>query len=150
MRKAGRRVKAQRLGVFFARLTQPFQPSPIPLSGRPAPSRRMLKASCWSPWPNAQLGCPSRRTARNARVAHVGLPDELERPRAAGCDLAVIDTPPGRSAETPAAVEASDFVLIPIWLESDDFDRLGKTAGTPAVGVLNFATPNSHSHEDAA
>jgi hypothetical protein len=26
----------QRLGVFFARLTQPFQPSPIPLSGRPA------------------------------------------------------------------------------------------------------------------
>ena len=28
MRKAGRRVKAQRLGVFFARLTQPFQPSP--------------------------------------------------------------------------------------------------------------------------
>jgi chromosome partitioning protein len=51
------------------------------------------------------------------------LPDELERPRAAGCDLAVIDTPPGRSAETPAAVEASDFVLIPIWLESDDFDR---------------------------
>jgi chromosome partitioning protein len=110
----------------------------------------MLKASCWSPWPNAQLGCPSRRTARNARVAHVGLPDELERPRAAGCDLAVIDTPPGRSAETPAAVEASDFVLIPIWLESDDFDPLGKTAGTPVVGVLNFATPNSHSHEDGA
>jgi len=34
----------QRLGVFFARLTQLFQPSPIPLSGRPAhrPFRGLL------------------------------------------------------------------------------------------------------------
>jgi chromosome partitioning protein len=89
-------------------------------------------------------------------VTENDLAEELERARAAGCDLALIDTPPGRSAEAPAAVEAADFVLIPFWLESDAFDGLGKTAGlarrlgTPAVGVLNFATPNSRSHEDAA
>jgi len=34
----------QQLGVFLARLTQPYQPSPIPLSGRPAhrPFRGLL------------------------------------------------------------------------------------------------------------
>ena len=66
---------------------------------------------------------------------------------------ALIDTPPGRSAEAPAAVEAADFALIPLWLESDAFDGVAKSAGlarrlgTPAVAVLNFATPNSKSHE---
>jgi chromosome partitioning protein len=84
------------------------------------------------------------------------LPDELERARKAGCDLALIDTPPGRSSEAPAAVEVADLVVIPFWLESDAFDGLGKSAalarrlGTPAVGILNFATPNSRSHEETA
>lgn len=84
------------------------------------------------------------------------LTDELERARNAGCDLAFIDTPPGRSSEAPAAVEAADLVLIPFWLESDAFDGLAKSAalarrlGTPAIAVLNFATPNSRSHEDTA
>lgn len=47
-------------------------------------------------------------------------------------------------------------MLIPFWLESDAFDGVAKTAGlarrlgTPAVGVLNFATPNSRSHEGVA
>ena len=31
------------------------------------------------------------------------LADELARAKAAGCDLAIIDTPPGRSSEAPAA-----------------------------------------------
>lgn len=84
------------------------------------------------------------------------LVEELERADRAGCDLAFIDTPPGRSSEAPAAVEAADLVLIPFWLESDAFDGLAKSAalarrlGTPAIAVLNFATPNSRSHEDAA
>lgn len=84
------------------------------------------------------------------------LPDELARARAAGCDLVLIDTPPGRNSEAPAAVEASDFTVIPFWLESDAFDGLAKSAalarrlGTPAVAVLNFATPNSRSHENSA
>ncbi|PZR92690.1 MAG: ParA family protein [Hyphomicrobiales bacterium] len=89
-------------------------------------------------------------------VTENDLPDELERARQAGCDLALIDTPPGRSSEAPAAVEAADLVLIPFWLESDAFDGLAKSAalarrlGTPAIGILNFATPNSRSHEEAA
>jgi chromosome partitioning protein len=89
-------------------------------------------------------------------VTENDLAEELERARKAGCDLALIDTPPGRSSEAPAAVEAANLVLIPFWLESDAFDGVAKSAGlarrlgTPAVGVLNFATPNSRSHEDAA
>jgi chromosome partitioning protein len=84
------------------------------------------------------------------------LPEELGRAHGAGCDLVLIDTPPGRSSEAPAAVEAASLVLIPFWLESDAFDGLSKTAalarrlGKPAVAVLNFATPNSRSHEDSA
>jgi chromosome partitioning protein len=89
-------------------------------------------------------------------VTENDLADELARARAAGCDFAMIDTPPGRSAEAPAAVEAADFAVIPFWLESDAFDGVGKSAGlarrlgTPYAAVLNFATPNSKSHEDAA
>jgi chromosome partitioning protein len=84
------------------------------------------------------------------------LPEELDRAAKAGCDLVFIDTPPGRSSEAPAAVEAADLVLIPFWLESDAFDGVAKSAGLarrlgrPAIGVLNFATPNSRSHEEAA
>jgi chromosome partitioning protein len=84
------------------------------------------------------------------------LPEVLARARLAECDLVLIDTPPGRSTEAPAAVESADFVLIPFWLETDAFEGLKKTAdlarrlGTPAVAVLNFATPNSRSHEEAA
>ena len=45
-------------------------------------------------------------------VTENDLAEELERARAAGCDLALIDTPPGRSAEAPAAVEAADFDFV--------------------------------------
>lgn len=89
-------------------------------------------------------------------VTENDLPDALARASAAGCDLIVIDTPPGRSAEAPAAVEHSDTVLIPFWLEKDAFDGVQRTAalarrmGKPAFGVLNFATPNSQVHVDAA
>jgi chromosome partitioning protein len=82
--------------------------------------------------------------------------EELSRARSAGCDLVLIDTPPGRSSEAPAAVESASLILIPFWLESDAFDGLAKSAalarrlGKPAVAVLNFATPNSRSHEDSA
>ena len=82
--------------------------------------------------------------------------EELEIARLAGCDLAIIDTPPGRSAEAPAAVEASDFVLIPFWLDGDAFDglvrsdALSRRSGRRTAAVLNFATPNSRRHEEAA
>ena len=41
------------------------------------------------------------------------LADEIKKAEAAGCDLVVIDTPPGRSSEAPAAVDSVDLVIIP-------------------------------------
>lgn len=84
------------------------------------------------------------------------LPQELQRAAKAGCDLVVIDTPPGRSSEAMAAVEAADLVLVPFWNDQDCYDGVTKTAaltrrlGKEAYGVLNFATPNSKSHVETA
>jgi chromosome partitioning protein len=84
------------------------------------------------------------------------LPNELHRATSAGCDLVLIDTPPGRSSEAMAAVEAADLVLIPFWNDQDAYDGVTKTAGLArrlgkqAFGVLNFATPNSRSHAESA
>jgi chromosome partitioning protein len=89
-------------------------------------------------------------------VTENDLAEEIDRARKAGCDLALIDTPPGRSSEAPAAVEIADLALIPFWLDADAHDGAAKTAalarrmGRPFYSVLNFATPNSRSHEDAA
>jgi chromosome partitioning protein len=77
------------------------------------------------------------------------LPEELRRAEEAGCDLVIIDTPPGRSTETPAAVESAHFVVIPFAPELDHYEgiprivRLARTTGKPAVGVLNLAEPNA-------
>jgi chromosome partitioning protein len=84
------------------------------------------------------------------------LPEELKRAAKAGCDLVVIDTPPGRSSEAMAAVEAADLVLVPFWNDQDCYDGVTKTTaltrrlGKEAYGILNFATPNSKSHEETA
>lgn len=85
-----------------------------------------------------------------------GLPEELQGAEKAGCDLVFIDTPPGRNSEAPAAVECSDLVLIPFWNDQDAYEGVARTAllvkrlGKPGVGVLNFATPNSRTHEETA
>jgi chromosome partitioning protein len=85
------------------------------------------------------------------------LPDELEQAQRAGCDLVIIDTPPGRSTEAVAAVEAADLVLIPF--EADDQDsfdgipktaRLARASDTPTVGILNKATPSSRGQVETA
>lgn len=84
------------------------------------------------------------------------LSEELQRAEKAGCDFVFIDTPPGRSSEAPAAVECADLVLIPFWNDQDAYEGVARTAllvkrlGKSAVGVLNFATPNSRSHEETA
>jgi chromosome partitioning protein len=84
------------------------------------------------------------------------LDDELRRADKAGCDLAFIDTPPGRSAEALAATEAADIVLVPFWADVDSYEGVTRTAllvrrlGKQAFGVLNFATPNSRIHEETA
>ena len=84
------------------------------------------------------------------------LAGELQRAEGAGCDIVLIDTPPGRNSEAPAAVEVADLVLIPFWNDQDAYDGVTKTAGLArrmgkkAFGVLNFATPNSRSHKETA
>jgi chromosome partitioning protein len=84
------------------------------------------------------------------------LVEELYVAQKAGCDFVFIDTPPGRNSEAPAAVESADLVLIPFWNDQDAYDGVAKTAGLvrrigrPAFGVLNFASPNSRSHEETA
>ena len=84
------------------------------------------------------------------------LADELARAVAAGCDLAIIDTPPARSSEAPAAVESADLVVIPCTADIEAFEqitrtaRLARTTGKPVLVVLNLATPNSRSEVDAA
>src|SRR5277367_6264409 len=83
-------------------------------------------ATNWGRRRNLREGAPSLPVVRF--TTENDLPEALERARAAECDLVLIDTPPGRSAEAPAAVEASDLVLIPFWLEGDAFDGLKKTA----------------------
>lgn len=83
------------------------------------------------------------------------LTDELAKAQAAGCDLAVIDTPPARSSEAPAAVECADLVIIPCTADIEAFEqiartaRLARTTGKPALAVLNLATPNSRSEVEA-
>jgi chromosome partitioning protein len=83
------------------------------------------------------------------------LEETLVRARAAECDLVIIDTPPGRSTEAPAAVEAADLVLIPCSPDVEAFEglprtaRLARTTGKPARVVPNFVQPNSRTEEEA-
>lgn len=89
-------------------------------------------------------------------TTEIDLPAELERARKAGCDLVVIDTPPARSTEAPAAVEYSDFVLVPCTADIEAFEqlprtaRLARTTGKPAAAILTMATPNSRSEVEIA
>jgi chromosome partitioning protein len=89
-------------------------------------------------------------------TTEIDLPRELDRARQAGCELVLIDTPPARSTEAPAAVEYSDLVLVPCTPDIESYEqlprtlRLARTTGTPAAIVLTMATPNSRSEEDTA
>jgi chromosome partitioning protein len=90
-------------------------------------------------------------------TTETSLPDELEQAKRSGCDLVIIDTPPGRSTEAVAAVEAADLVLIPFEADDQDsFDGIPKTARlaraneTPTIGILNKATPNSRGQVETA
>ncbi|MDA8253201.1 MAG: ParA family protein [Rhodospirillales bacterium] len=83
------------------------------------------------------------------------LDETLKRAEEAGCDLVLIDTPPGRSTEAPAAVEASDLMIIPCTSEIECFEglaksaRLARTIDTPAFVVPNFVRPGSRTEEEA-
>ena len=81
----------------------------------------------------------------------------LEKAKKAGCELVIIDTPPGRSSEATAAIEAADLVLIPCVAEDvDSFDGVPRTARVAlksdaiTAGVLNCATPGSRTQQETA
>ncbi|QOR55661.1 MAG: ParA-like protein [Phage 64_12] len=84
------------------------------------------------------------------------LPRHLDRARAAGCDLVIIDTPPARSQEGPAAMERADLVLIPCTPTIESFEQfpitaqVAKRAPAEAFGVLMMAAPNGRSDAQAA
>lgn len=111
---------------------------------------------------NAQNWARRRETLQSkslplARFTTEGdLPAEMARAERAGCDLVLIDTPPGRSSEAPAAVEVADLVLVPFVNDQDAYDGVLKTTGLlrrigkEGFGVLNCATPNSKTHEETA
>lgn len=89
-------------------------------------------------------------------VTEGDLEAEIARARRAGCDLVLIDTPPGRGSEAPTAVEFSDLALVPFWNDQDHYDGVRRTTGLlrrlgrDGYGVLNCATPNSSVHERTA
>jgi chromosome partitioning protein len=82
------------------------------------------------------------------------LPETIRRLKAGGCDLVLIDTPPGRNTEAPAAVEAADLVLIPCTSETECLEglprtaRLCRTIGKRGVVIPNFVHPSGKA-EDA-
>jgi len=83
------------------------------------------------------------------------LEEALRRACLANCDLVIMDTPPGRSTEAPAAVESADLVLIPCSPDVEALEglprtaRLARTTGKPAVVVPNLIQPTSRSEEEA-
>ena len=89
-------------------------------------------------------------------ATEIDLPKLLSQAEEAGCDLVVIDTPPARSTEAPAAVEYCDLVLVPCAPDIEAYEQLPRTArlarasDKPAAAVLTMAQPNSRAEEDIA
>lgn len=89
-------------------------------------------------------------------ATEIDLPKLLGQAEEAGCDLVVIDTPPARSTEAPAAVEYCDFVLVPCAPDIEAYEqlprtaRLARTSEKPAAAILTMAQPNSRAEEEIA
>jgi chromosome partitioning protein len=78
------------------------------------------------------------------------LPKRLEQAKGAA-DLVIIDTPPARSTEAPAAVEVADLVLIPTTPDVEPLEQMPRTLrlcrgfGRPVWAVINMANPTGPS-----
>lgn len=74
------------------------------------------------------------------------LPKKLKLANGAA-DLVVIDTPPARSTEAPAAVEVADLVLIPTTPDVEPLEQMPRTLrlcrgfSRPVWAVINMANP---------
>ncbi len=89
------------------------------------------------------------RTAPTPLYVNTNLPSleqDLDRVRAQGVDIAVIDTPPTIAGRVSQAIELSDLVVIPSRPSPHDLRSITATAelvencGKPLVFVLNGAT----------
>lgn len=75
------------------------------------------------------------------------LPKRIAAARDAGADLVIVDTPPARSTEAPAAVEVADLVLIPTTPDVEPLEQMPRTLrlcrgfGVPVWAVVNMANP---------
>lgn len=93
-------------------------------------------AETWGAWrhdePPAVIGAKAATLGRT-----------LDKARAAGAELVVIDTPPLAQAEARAAASAADLILVPCQLRIFDLDAIKVTAGLvkdmkkPAYVVFN-------------
>jgi len=76
--------------------------------------------------------------------------------RAAGCRVALIDTPPSVGPVVLAAVRASDLVLVPVQPSPDDLRAVGRTVEAvrahrkPLIFVINRVKPRSRLTGEAA
>ncbi|OWJ96020.1 ParA family protein [Paracoccus yeei] len=74
------------------------------------------------------------------------LPKRLDQAKGVA-DLVIIDTPPARSTEAPAAVEAADLVLIPTTPDIEPLEQMPRTLrlcrgfSRPVYAVVNMANP---------
>ena len=74
------------------------------------------------------------------------LPKKLAQAKEAA-DLVIIDTPPARSTEAPAAVEIADLVLIPTTPDVEPLEQMPRTLrlcrgfSRPVFAVINMANP---------
>lgn len=75
------------------------------------------------------------------------LPKKLAQAKEADADLVIIDTPPARSTEAPAAVEAASLVLIPTTPDIEPLEQMPRTLrlcrgfSVPVYAVINLANP---------
>ncbi|MTH80146.1 ParA family protein [Paracoccus aestuariivivens] len=74
------------------------------------------------------------------------LPKRLDQAKGVA-DLVIIDTPPARSTEAPAAVEAADLVLLPTTPDVEPLEQMPRTLrlcrgfSRPVYAVVNMANP---------
>lgn len=99
-----------------------------------------------------------RRSAETPVVIPVfatRLPQEIERVKAAGCDVLFIDTAPHADAVAVAAAKAADVAVIPCRANVLDVEAAGttielvKTTNTPLFIALNAVVPGSSEANDA-
>ena len=96
------------------------------------------QATCevWGSWRNDEP--PVVISAKAATLERT-----LDKARAAGTDLVIIDTPPLAQAEARAAAASADIILVPCQLRIFDLDAIKVTAGLvkdmgkPAFVVFN-------------